>query len=422
MKRTPPCQWSGIISREWQEAGAWWLATLAVGGVFLAAAAGKSLAPMRFEMVVSHVLKGLGLEVLPVEPIVLVLIGIEGLLGAACLLGTRSRAVHVVAISILAAFLGILCWMWAYPPAQGCGCIGFWTFPNDPKREIVTGVARNLGLIMCLIAIRRSAEVSVVGAQIRVDSHRPGTRGGFSLIEMIVVILVIAVVLAVALPALARAKRTGRRVVDLSEARQIFVAMSAYGQDYRERFPYCATPGKIDGPLTLMGGTVQYQTSYFFGQAQLYINLLVPSYLSVPPAMSANSSPASVVPGGLPDEAVSSLVWLSYTAFALPGYWDADDEPPSPAPLLTAARWSDIRFPSSKGLLLDIRVKQRQYAGDEPKEPGHLWGIVWGDGSTVRRLVDMEVTYDVVRRPATMHTWPILSTRGGLAGRDFEVP
>jgi prepilin-type N-terminal cleavage/methylation domain-containing protein len=60
----------------------------------------------------------------------------------------------------------------------------------------------------------------------------------FTLIELLVVIAIIAIIAALLLPALARAKDSGRKAACISNLRQIGLAMHAYAQDNDGKLPY----------------------------------------------------------------------------------------------------------------------------------------------------------------------------------------
>jgi len=61
---------------------------------------------------------------------------------------------------------------------------------------------------------------------------------GFSLVELLVVIAIIAILAALLLPALSGAKNRAAKAVDLSNFRQVMVAVNAYTGDSREVLPW----------------------------------------------------------------------------------------------------------------------------------------------------------------------------------------
>ncbi len=77
--------------------------------------------------------------------------------------------------------------------------------------------------------------VTIAGVQSRAT-------GGFTLIEVLVVIAVIAVLIAVLLPALAGARRAGRSSVCLSNLRQMAIICRQYADEHRGRGPAIGQP------------------------------------------------------------------------------------------------------------------------------------------------------------------------------------
>ena len=66
---------------------------------------------------------------------------------------------------------------------------------------------------------------------------------GFTLIELLVVIAIIAILAALLLPALAAAKRKAKLATCQSDFHQVFIACSAYANDYNDYYPICTTGG-----------------------------------------------------------------------------------------------------------------------------------------------------------------------------------
>jgi prepilin-type N-terminal cleavage/methylation domain-containing protein/prepilin-type processing-associated H-X9-DG protein len=75
-------------------------------------------------------------------------------------------------------------------------------------------------------------------------------RKGFTLIELLVVISIISLLMAILLPALGRARETGKRTVCISDLKQLTMSWSLYASDNGEKLVNGApTPGNADEPL-----------------------------------------------------------------------------------------------------------------------------------------------------------------------------
>lgn len=70
----------------------------------------------------------------------------------------------------------------------------------------------------------------------------PPRRAGFSLVELLVVISIVALLISLLLPALARARETGRLVQCLSHLRQVGIGTQNYLNDFRFVYPPLVMP------------------------------------------------------------------------------------------------------------------------------------------------------------------------------------
>jgi prepilin-type N-terminal cleavage/methylation domain-containing protein len=84
---------------------------------------------------------------------------------------------------------------------------------------------------------------------------RPGrqTSLAFTLIELLVVIAIIAILAAMLLPALAKAKAKAQQATDISNLKQIGIALFMYVGDYDNYYPYVSVAATVLDPTDTSG-------------------------------------------------------------------------------------------------------------------------------------------------------------------------
>ena len=70
-------------------------------------------------------------------------------------------------------------------------------------------------------------------------------RGGFTLVELLIVVAIIALLAALLFPVFAKIRERGRQTVCLSNLRQLGLATALYAQDSDDRYPYGGDPGDL---------------------------------------------------------------------------------------------------------------------------------------------------------------------------------
>lgn len=246
---------------------------------------------------------------------------------------------------------------------------------------------------------------------------------GFSLLELLVVMAAIGLLLAIILPALGRLGRVTGDVESLATMRQLSISLSLYMDDSNGRFPYFGTPGQPDQPLIINDVEVPTVDGalYFRFHSWYWISVVMP-YISGRPKIGGRE--VFIDHGyrfGLEEDdlgrVVTSRYHMTYTAFAVPEFWETEDTP-ADLSLLKGTRLTHVLNPARKGILIDVFAgvfASSQGESARPKSNEIL--IAFGDGSSSINRRHPQAPF--VERPYQLTYNPIMATKLGLRGIDF---
>jgi prepilin-type N-terminal cleavage/methylation domain-containing protein len=388
-----------------------------LGVVFLTAAVIKSFTVAHVALVIEHLFP-IGLPLAGFVALCVVLA--EAFLGGLLIAGVKERVTIFVSLVTLVVLSLTLIYLRISPSPLSCGCFGLVKSSMGPREEATVGLIRNGALLIVngWLVVRHGLPFGSSFLKSRERSR--GAPAGFTLIEMLVVIVIVSVIIAISIPVLGRARNQARVSASLATLQQLAVAIEMYTTSSKESFPYVGTPGNPLGPIVVNGYDIKTGPlgglSYFRANARLWISLLYPSHLTNRQSVTNESTRGSDASSEYPDGVFSSDLLLAHGCSAAPRYWDGDDAPIDDT-LIRGSTLADVRFPAQKGLTWD--TSSGKYLNKEGSSATALSTAGRADGSA--GLIDMaNPAGDApVNRPYGAFVFPIMSTRYGLAGRDF---
>lgn len=404
-------------------------------GVFAIACVMKVASASQFKIVVDYLA--------PIEfsgprtlaALVAALVAVEGALATLWVVRPLSILTAAATIAVLIALSLALVALALGQGAPGCGCLSGAPAVAHARADAFIGLARNMGLIglaVWIIGNRAEAAAALCSTprsmtpgdpRRRDDSRGPGASIGpaaptraFTVVELLLVIAIIAVLLTFAVPALRSARDGATRTSTLVTTGQVGMATLTYANDYAGVFPYLAQPGNPGAGVRIGAWSTQQSLAAAFRATSLFwMSILVPSYFDRRDAeIDIDFERPSIDTADYPPRVFRTSFYLTHGTIAASNYWIAD-EVPEDLNLFRPGSAHDIRSPSKKILVLDIR--------DMGDDPNFFWRhAARADGSAAFLKLPAEdaaiAPFVVPHRPFGALPWVGLSTRGGLAGRD----
>jgi len=387
---------------------------IGVGAVLLYAAGRKVIDSTGLHFALSYVL-GTG-EALS-HGLCVATIFVEALVGFVLVFGLRPRITLLVAALLFAAFGAFLLRLGLDPSAPGCGCLGEVFAATRQTQAYIGAVFDGSVALLCWSA--RAGAYSAPTARAS-EAAGGGTlaaqaRRGFTLIELMVAIVILAVLLALSLPALMPSRQAARQAVSLALCRDLAAGTFAYGTDFRENFPFFATPGDPNGPARIRD--FEFPGGGYFGvQAWHWASLVVPDYCDVPLSALEPEGVRNLLENemGWPSYIIRSGYFLSRTTFADPKFFSLQT-PENPAQFLRAQAWRTLAHPSRKGIITDRMWRSWNRTRSHLR---HVVPVAFGDGSARGFDFSAPTRGTGFSSPPFIISSPIETTVDGLAGAD----
>ena len=202
--------------------------------------------------------------------------------------------------------------------------------------------------------------------------------------------------------------------------RECLLSISMYTEGFASQFPFMGVAGRPDlgvqefNDLEPPGLGLSFNAAYFAAHAFHWPTAIARAGFEVeriadPDLEDREALAARYGKPGL----LGSAYFLTHTVVAAPSYWLPGPVPEPTPGTFRPMRTHQVRFPSAKGLLLAMGLGMY----DDTDEEELAWILVgMADHSVSQREAPFGSLAD---RPFGAMPFPVLTTEGGLDGRDF---
>jgi type II secretory pathway pseudopilin PulG len=335
----------------------------------------------------------------------------------AWLTGLWRSGTTTLAMLLVAVFTAAFAWQVVLGDPPNCECFGRILAFSAERARSPSIILRNVAFLTaigCWFLAQSTAASSHATTACRNPRH-VGVRGGWTLVELIVVVVVLMVLIALVAPSLFlahRAAKTATSISRLSEHARIF---AIYSLDHQSAFPRFINPDGTHGPWGAPGEQPYPAESRYpyFAQSVFWPVALQAAYYA-PQGWAADVFYPPQARVNQPQFTADLPYQYSATAVSRPEFWVATERT---GPLQwTPVRTTEVHFPAQKVLLsaivdrgtpsaeAHVALMDASAARQSPEdfEPGYPGGEGTFDGSW-----------------STEASWPIGShTISGVRGTD----
>lgn len=239
--------------------------------------------------------------------------------------------------------------------------------------------------------------------------------GGFTLIEMLVVIVVIGVLVVLSLPALRGARNRGQESVSLAHARTNAMLIAGHAQDREGRVPLAPISDRLIGE-DMPGVVVQFPDGSLVAFGWFMHSIHWNTYIASLGEEQTGSffSPSGSI-GPRPTLQASDYV-LTHAVMATPEFWRTGA--PQTNEQLRAMNLAAVSHPAAKGFVWEVGRTVSQRLGREisPDNPRPI--VFFDQHGLVRPLTGATEPAVNSYFPGGLAA-PLLTTADGVRGYDF---